>query len=334
MTTLAEELCKPDVVQLVDAFVRICPSLLINHKQLAEAFRNVTARDPCERAGMVLRPARNWAWNVKMVLSHWRNIAVYPEKYARAMRQADVEKQRTISRLRASIDPFLEITKLEDLSTASGGTSQPSRSSPKAWPTASETGSTSYAAYADVLYDLELELLDDKLPPQYRRIIEGQLSQTLALSQHVKRAGQYALDAVGGETHPKRRKTVYDAAVETALEAMGSDAPSPPSGDATQTHEDLLGDKTVPPVTVKHCGLILEYSDAAAQQQTQMRRGDRTQGNVKQDRRATCGRAYKTALTKAFRDYCSREEAYKRARVAGQKAGEAWDDVNLWGNAV
>ena len=153
------------MVHLVDAFVRICPSLLINHSTLAQAFLKVTTRDLRERAGLVVRPVAIWAWNVKCVLSRWRDIAVYPEKYVRAIRQADVEQHRTINRLMASIEPYFETPTFEELCTASGGTSRPSRSRPKAWKTASDTSSSIYAAHADVIYDLELELLDDSLPP-------------------------------------------------------------------------------------------------------------------------------------------------------------------------
>ena len=298
MTTLAEELCKPDVVHLVDAFVRICPSLLINHSTLAQAFLKVTARDLRERAGLVVRPVAIWAWNVKLVLSRWRDIAAYPEKYVRAMRQADIKQRQTINRLRASIEPYLETPTLEELYTARGGTSLPSRSRPNAWIPASETSSSIYADHADFIYDLELELLDDKLPPQKRRIIEGQLSQTLALSLRSQ-------NALGVDSPPKRRKPVDDAAVAASLEAIGADAPNFPSGDETP---DMRG--------------------------TRKGRPKGKPGEVKQDRRCTCARAYKAALSQALRDFCSSEEAYKRARVAGQKAGQAWDDVHLRGNAV
>ena len=169
------------MVHLVDAFVPICPSLLINHSPLAHAFLNVTARDLRERAGLVVRPVAIWAWNVKLVLSCWRDIAVYPEKYVRAMRQADIEQRQTINRLRDSIEPYFETPTLEELYTATGGTSRPSRARPNAWIPALETSSSIYADHDDFIYDLELELLDDKLAPQKRKVIEGQLSQKLAL---------------------------------------------------------------------------------------------------------------------------------------------------------
>ena len=128
---MAEELCKQDVVHLVDAFVRICPCLLVKFSTLVEAFRNVNSTHPRSRAGNVLRQARNWACNVKLVLSHWRNLAVYPERHYRSMLEADAENKRTITRLTKSIEPYSVTTRFEETSPTTGGTSQPSKSSPE-----------------------------------------------------------------------------------------------------------------------------------------------------------------------------------------------------------
>ena len=189
-----------------------------------------------------------------------------------------------------------------------------------------ETGSTMYAAHADVIYDLELELLDDRLPPQ--------LSETLAQLFQSKKTGTYVLEALEVESPPKRRKPVDDAAV-ASLEAIGADAPNSPCEHETQTHEDVLGDIAAPPVTAKHCGLTRECNESFAQQQSQVRRRKpRKQNDVHQDRKHPCLRAYQNALKQARRELCCNEEAYVRARVAGRKAGEAWVDVRLWGNGV
>lgn len=47
MATSAEELCKGDVVRLVEIFVQLCPSLLINATTLQEAFAKVHTVKPC-----------------------------------------------------------------------------------------------------------------------------------------------------------------------------------------------------------------------------------------------------------------------------------------------
>jgi len=129
MTTSADELCREVVVRLVEVFVPLCPSLLINATALADAFAKIHSVQPCLRPGNTKHQSRLCALVVKMVLSKWRDLCVYPDRYARAMLQAGKEQRHTISRLKRSIQPFNVITSaLSDLSTTTGGT-DPSRSS-------------------------------------------------------------------------------------------------------------------------------------------------------------------------------------------------------------
>ena len=129
MATSVDEFCKGDVVRLVEVFVQVCPSLLINATTLQEAFAKVNAVKQCLRPGNTKHQSRLCALVVKMVLSKWRDLCVYPDRYARAMLQAGKEQRHTISRLKRSIQPFNVITSaLSDLSTTTGGT-DPSKSS-------------------------------------------------------------------------------------------------------------------------------------------------------------------------------------------------------------
>ena len=165
MATSVDELCKADVVRLVEVFVQICPSLLINATTLQEAFAKVNAVKQCLRPGNTKHQGRVCAFLVKMVLSKWRDLAVYPDRFARAMLQGNVEERRTITRLKRSILPFNVTSSLADVSTTTGGT-DPSRSS------CSTVGSSPpfYYDQGDIDYDGECEaLFNSSLPAAGRR---------------------------------------------------------------------------------------------------------------------------------------------------------------------
>ena len=106
MTTLAEDLCRPELVNLVGAFVPSCPSLLAKCTTLAEAFLCVNSRQRCLRTDEEHHQAKLFACLVELMLSRWRNIAIYPKRYARAMLQADFEQKRTLTRLKGRIEPY------------------------------------------------------------------------------------------------------------------------------------------------------------------------------------------------------------------------------------
>ena len=165
MSTSAEELCKAEVVGLVEVFVEMCPSLLINATTLQEAFANVHAIKPCLRPGNTKHQTRVCAFLVKMVLSKWRDLAVYPDRFARAMMQSTVDERRTITRLKRSIQPFHVMSSVSDVSTTTGGT-DPSRSP-------CSTACSSIPVYydqGDLDFDGECEaLFNSSLPAAGRR---------------------------------------------------------------------------------------------------------------------------------------------------------------------
>ena len=148
MTTLVEELCKPNVVHLVAAFVRICPSLLVNAVTLEEAMLMLSKKFPDSWPDKVETQARYWACRVKNVLRKWRDIAVYPARFNRAMMTADIEQKRTISRLTNSIKPYCVTRSLSDVAP----------------PSTSSRHRTPYDDHADVVYHLEPEIREESLP--------------------------------------------------------------------------------------------------------------------------------------------------------------------------
>ena len=148
MTTLVEELCKPNVVHLVAAFVRICPSLLVNSVTLKEAVLMLSKKFPHSWPDKVETQARSWACRVKNVLRKWRDIAVYPARFNRAMMTADIEQKRTISRLTNSIKPYCVTRALSDVAP----------------PSTSSCHRAPYDDHADVVYHLEPEIRDESLP--------------------------------------------------------------------------------------------------------------------------------------------------------------------------
>ena len=216
MATSAEELCKGDVVRLVEIFVQLCPSLLINATTLQEAFAKVHTVKPCLRPGYMKHQARVCAFLVKMVLSKWRDLAVYPDRFARAMLQGSVEERRAITRLKRSILPFNVITSLADVSTTTGGT-DPSRSS------CSTAGSSTpfYYDQGDIDYDGECAaLFNSGLPAGSRRASASDLAVDSmwldewgigsgddelagpALSRPLRRTWSEEVDALGADDPP------------------------------------------------------------------------------------------------------------------------------------
>ena len=121
MTTLAEALCRPELVHLVGAFVPSCPSLLVKSTTLAEAFQCVKSRQRCLRTDEQHHQAKLFSFLVKLMLSRWRNIAIYPKRYARAMLQADLEQKRTLTRLKCRLKPCFLASPFSDGSTTTGG---------------------------------------------------------------------------------------------------------------------------------------------------------------------------------------------------------------------
>ena len=302
-------------MHLVDAFVRICPSLLVKFSTLVEAFRNVNSTHPRSRAGNVLREARNWACNVKLVLSHWRNLAVYPERHARSMLEADVENKRTITRLTKSIEPYSVTTRFEETSPTTGGTSQPSTSSPTAGSTTSDVRSTMNYDPDDVVCGGELEPLDEGLPAA-----AGIKDAACPIEENdMRRTRTEELEARGVETAPKRRKHADDDAVKELFEAIAGLEQTARFEKATQTDEDMFGDITA---TLFNRGYFHKLVHEGFREP------------LKQTRHNTISRAYAAARKSAWRDKCSKEEVSKRCRDATRLAAAAWDEIKNRGNGV
>ena len=308
MTTWAEELCRPDIVHLVGAFVPSCPSLDVKSTTLVEALLSVNARQPCLRTGEERHQARLFAFLVKMVLIRWRNIAIYPERYARAMLQADFEQKRTLIRLKSSIKPYFLTRSFSDGSTTTGGTSQPGRSSDTAGCTTSSSRRTICHDQSDVGNDGDFELLDDRLPPAARIVDLNFLTdepQTcrkefgVALADNPTttpqkrdpyllrrpcKADQAELTSV---TLPKRRKLADEDYVEASLAEFAGDEQNAPINKEPLAIEYMLGDKTATSVTAKDGGLKRVHTACDAQHHPEMRRT--LTGTIDAARAALCG---------------------------------------------
>ena len=169
LTTRVDELCLGPVVHVVEVFLSVCPSLLINATTLKLGLMEVHERIPCLRPGNVEQSAKMVAVLVKMALSKWRDIAVYPEKFARAMLQANLDQKRIITKLKGAISPYevtANVATCDDWASTTSVAASTSRSSsftrgsslvpPSSPPTTGD---------ADLDFERELEALDHALPP-------------------------------------------------------------------------------------------------------------------------------------------------------------------------
>ena len=363
MATSAEELCKGDVVRLVEIFVQLCPSLLINATTLQEAFAKVHTVKPCLRPGNMKHQARVCAFLVKMVLSKWRDLAVYPDRFARAMLQGNVDERRTITQLKRSILPFNVITSLADVSTTTGGTDQ-SRSS------CSTAGSSTpfYYDQGDIDYDGECAaLFNSGLPAASRRASVSDLAVDSmwldewgigtdddelagpALSRPLRRSWSEELDAlVADDPPPKRRKTFDEDDMEAflaELEADGDNAPNDEDileadGD-TGADVDMLVASSGTSGTDHYGGLAQVHTDSVAQpQQANSRKDSSATHMVRSDRPppASDGQSVKKArkvnrVLKTTR-HCVISRAYKAAKRTALKEGKSKEEAAVLARAA
>ena len=336
---------------LAGAFVPSCPSLLVKSTTLVEALLCVNARQPCLRTGEERHQARLIAYLVKIVLSRWRNIAIYPERYALAMLQADSEQKRTLTRLKSSIKPYCLTRSFSDGSTTTSGTSQPGRSSDTAGCTTSSSRRTIYHDQGDVANDGDFELLDDRLPPVARIVDLNFLtddSQTcreefgMALADNRTiappkrdpyplrrpcKADQAELTSV---TIPKRRKLADEDYVEASLAEFAGDEQNAPINMEPLAIQYMLGDKNATSVTAKYGGLTRVHTACDAQHQP-VRKTRKPKRPVKYDRSTTVQRASWRERYRALKEKCSPHEVAQRCADARQRAGLEWDEVQLFG---
>ena len=259
MTTLAEELCRPEVVHLVGAFVPSCPSLLVKSTTLAEAFLCVNSRQRCLRTDEEHHQAKLFACLVELMLSRWRNIAIYPKKYARAMLQADWKQKQTLTWLKSSIKPYMLTRSCSDGSTTTGGTSQPWSASATAGSTTSASRGTIYYDQADVVNVGDFELLNDRMPPAahtedfetWRKelglALQDNATSTPATRSRYpwRKAWRDELEKHVLVTHPKMRTPADEDDLEASPAESAGDVQITPINKAPPAIEHMRGDDPV-----------------------------------------------------------------------------------------
>ena len=253
MTTLAEELCRPEVVHLVGAFVPSCPSLLVKCTTLAEAFLFVNSRQRCLRTDEEHHQAKLFSFLVKLMLSRWRNIAIYPKRYARAMLQADFEQKQTLTRLKGRIKPYFLRSSCSDDSTTTGGTSQQ-------WSASATEGSTTISYdQADVVNVDDFELLNDRMPPAAHTEDFKSWRNELGLALHEnatttpatrsrypwRKAWRDELEKLVLVNPPKRRTPADEDGVEASPAEFAGDVQITPISKVPPAIEHMRGDEPV-----------------------------------------------------------------------------------------
>jgi len=355
MTTLAEDLCRPELVHLVGAFVPSCPSLLVKSTTLAEAFLCVNSRQRCLRTDEEHHQAKLFACLVELMLSRWRNIAIYPKKYARAMLQADWKQKQTLTWLKSSIKPYMLTRSCSDGSATTGGTAQPWSASATAGCTTSSSRGTTYYDQADVDNVGDFELLNDRMPPAAHTENFETWRNEFGLAMHDnartsagtryrfpwRKAWRDELEKEVFVTSPKRWTPAYEDDVEASPAEFAGDVQNTPMNKAPRrryrarrTQKDKGKPvRTTPQVkgtlATKYGELTREQHHFVAQNKPKRRRaeacGQPVRKTPKEDRHSFTQRAYYHARRGALAQKCSPQEVTKRCAGARQLAVVEWE---------
>ena len=203
--------------------------------------------------------AKLFSFLVKLMLSRWRNIAIYPKRYARAMLQADFEQKRTLTRLKSKVKPYFLTSSCSDESTTTGGASQPWSVSATAGSTTSSSRGTFCYDQADVVTVDDFELLNDRMPPaahtddfETRRKELGLALQENATTNPATRsrypwrkAWRDELEKLVLLNPPKRRTPADEDGVEASPAEFAGDVQITPINKAPPAIEQMLGDEAV-----------------------------------------------------------------------------------------